>query len=84
MEAVVPSSMADAEYLEIGFAAQECIWISHLLAFVTDRGITQPEIFVENLGTIRLAEKDASGNRTRDIAPEYSWVRDLLNEKSSN
>lgn len=66
-QSVVTTSTAEAEYLEMGSAAQEFIWISRLFVFASDCSTLQPEGYVENQGSIIMAKNDASGNRTKHI-----------------
>lgn len=79
-QSVVTTSTAEAEYLAMGSAAQECIWISRLFNFASGRSTLQPEVYVDNQGSIKMAKNDASGNRTKHIDIKYHLVRDLLNE----
>lgn len=71
--------MAETQYLAMRTAAKECIGISRLFAFAACKGIPQSEIIVDNQGAIKMAKRDASGNRTKRIGLMHDLVGDLLN-----
>lgn len=81
-QSVVTTSTADAEYLALGAAEQECVWHSRMLSFVSGIAVPAPVIKVDNQGAIKMAKNDACGNRTKHIDIKYHLIQDLvLDEK---
>jgi len=80
-QSTVSASTAEAEYLALGSAAQELVWLSRVFAFVVGNGHHSiPVMHVDNQGSIRMAKNDISGNRTKHIDIKHHMVRELLND----
>lgn len=79
-QTVVTTSTAEAEYMALGSAAQECVWLGRILNFAIADRSEIPSLLVDNQGSIRMAKNDISGNRTKHIDIKYHLVRDLLRE----
>lgn len=78
-QSVVSTSSAEAEYMSMGTAAQECVWISQVYSFANGESKESPvSLYVYNQGSIKMAKNDLSGNRTKHIDIRYHLVRDLL------
>ncbi len=75
-------STADAEYIALGEAASEAIWLRQ---FVTELGLgidASIKIHVDNKAAIDIAHNPKFHNRTKHIDVQYHFVRDHI-EKGS-
>lgn len=81
-QTVVSTSTAEAEYMAMGAAAQECVWLSRMFEFALGKSELPPMMLhVDNQGSIKMAKNDASSSRTKHIDIKYHLVRDMLQEK---
>jgi hypothetical protein len=74
---VVALSTTEAEYLALGTAAQELLWIRQILHFFNHKqsGII---IYEDNEGAIKLANSNASNLRTKHIDVKHHFVKGHL------
>jgi hypothetical protein len=76
-EPVVALSTAEAEYIALTSAVQECIYLQH---FLTGLGYisTKTEIHEDNHACIALAKNPQDKKRTRHIQIRFHWIREQL------
>ena len=80
-QSTVSASTAEAEYLALGSAAQELVWLSRVFSFVAGNAEHSiPVMHVDNQGSIKMAKNDISGNRTKHIDIEHHMVREMLHQ----
>lgn len=69
---------AEEEYMDLGLATQESVWISRVLKIAAENSIESEPIIVDNWSSIKMAKTDISGNRTKHIDIKYHLVCHLL------
>jgi hypothetical protein len=76
-EPVVALSTAEAEYIALTTAVQECIYLQQ---FLTGLGYitTKTEIHEDNHACIALAKNPQDKKRTRHIQIKFHWIREQL------
>jgi len=83
-QSTVARSTTEAEYMALGAAAAEAMWIKQ---FLSEMGITPEttnlhgkpiEVFGDNQGSIRLAENPVYHARTKHIDIQHHYVRELI------
>lgn len=78
-QSVVKTSTVEAEYMAMGAAAQECVRLAWIFQFANSlKDPCRILINVDNLGSVKMAKKDASGNRTKHIDIKYHLLRYML------
>ena len=81
-QAVVATSSCEAEYIACCAATKESIWLSRLLAEITQ--LPNPEainIMMDNNGAIDLAQNSTIGERSKHIDVQYHFVRESVASK---
>jgi len=81
LQRVVTTSTMEAEYLAIGDAAKDVLWLRALLA---ELGYKQPTttIFNDNASAIHLTKHPTRHQTTKHIAVRYHFIRDLVTDKT--
>lgn len=81
-QTVVATSTAETEYMTLGIAAQECVWIPRTFTFAISANHS-PEIslLTDNDGAIKMVKKDARGTRVKHIDIEYDLVQELASKR---
>lgn len=77
-QATVALSTAEAEYVALGSAAQEAVWLRRLL---TDLNINQRQPLVireDNQGAIALAKNPVGHKRTKHIDIKHHFIREVV------
>lgn len=81
-QSLVTTSTAEAEYVSLASAAQECVWLGRLYQFVTGQKELDPiTLHADNQGSIKMAKNDSSGSRTKHIDIRYHLIRELLSQR---
>jgi len=77
----VSLSSTESEYISATSAAQECLWLKHLLDEI---GFPQGcvKIFEDNQGCIALTKNPQDVKRTRHIQLRYHFIRDLVKARA--
>lgn len=80
LQRVVSQSTMESEYLAIGDAAKDVLWLRALLA---ELGYAQPTtiLYNDNQAAITLAHHPTKHQTTKHINVRYHFIRDLVNEK---
>lgn len=68
---------AEAVHMALGLAAQKCVWLGRVYAFVTNGLQPVIKINVDNQGSVKIAKNDISGNRTNYIDIRHHLMRQL-------
>lgn len=73
----VALSTAEAEYVALSQAAQECAWLRRLLS---DLGmhVTPVVILEDNQGAIAIAKNPADHSRTKHIDIRYHYISEYV------
>ena len=77
-QATVALSTAEAEYIALGSATQEAIWLRQLLS---DRkvNVQEPtEIFEDNQGSIAMAKNPVGHKRSKHIDIRHHFIREAV------
>ena len=77
-QATVALSTAEAEYIALGSATQEAIWLCRLM---TDLNINQAKPMVireDNQGAIAMAKNPVGHKRTKHIDIKHHFIREAI------
>jgi Reverse transcriptase (RNA-dependent DNA polymerase)/Integrase core domain len=78
-QSMVALSSTEAEYIALGEAAKDAVWLREWLIAVL--GATIPiRMHCDNQATIKIATNDADSARTRHYSARHHYVRQLLKE----
>ena len=77
---VALSSMED-EYVALCSAAQETIWLRHLLSSISFEQVSPMTLHEDNQGTIALSKNPNNHPRTKHIDIKYHYIRETLEKK---
>jgi len=74
---IVAQSSCEAEYIAMAYAIKETLWIERLL---TEVGIDFDTsiIYCDNMGAIKIAQKQASTGRTKHLDIRLQMIKDLV------
>ena len=75
-QTTVALSTAEAEYMALGSAAQEAIWLRHLLSDLQVNTDDPTEIFEDNQGAIAMAKNPIGHKRTKHIDIKHHFIRE--------
>ena len=78
-QATVATSSSEAEYVALGAAATEAIWLNGLLIDLQVEALDPPIIFEDNHGCIGMA-KNLETKRSKHIDVKHHFVRDHIAE----
>lgn len=73
----VAISSTEAEYIALGEASQECIWIRRLLEDFLIKKQKTTVMFEDNQSCLKLVNTRKFSNRTKHIDTKFHFVRDL-------
>ncbi len=80
----VALSSTEAEYMALGSAVQEAIWLRQL-AYELEQNLKRPiNLYCDNQSTIKLAESEAYRHRTKHIDIRHHFVREMVLNGSIN
>jgi len=80
-QSTVALSTTEAEYLAIGAACQETIWLRSLLRELDPSAIAEPTIlYSDNQSAIKLSENNAYRARSKHIDTRHHFVRQQVKE----
>ncbi|KAM2241198.1 hypothetical protein ACFXTI_010508 [Malus domestica] len=79
----VARSSTESEYRQLAITATELVWIQQLLQELCIR-ISTPLIWCDNTSSIALASNPVFHARTKHVAVDYHFVRELVVAKSLN
>ena len=77
---MVALSSAEAEYVAGSKAAQEAVYLRHLLSDLSYEQLTPTELFEDNQGAICIAKNPVSRDRTRHIDIRVHDLRQRVEE----
>ena len=75
----VALSTAEAEYVALASAAQEAVWISHLLVDLSFSSNCPMIINEDNQAAIAIAKNPKDHSKTKHVSLKYHFVRDMVN-----
>ena len=78
---VVALSSTEAEYVALCAAAQETVWLRHLLASIRFKQKDATVVHEDNQGTIALTKNPKNHSRTKHIDIKYHFVREAVEKK---
>ena len=77
-QSTVALSTAEAEYIALGSATQEAIWLRQLLGDLKVNVSTPLEILEDNQGTIAMAKNPVGHKRTKHIDIRHHFIRETV------
>ena len=80
-QTVVALSSTEAEYVALCAAAQETVWLRHLLASIRFKQKDATVVHEDNQGTIALTKNPKNHSRTKHIDIKYHFVREAVEKK---
>ena len=83
-QATIALSTAEAEYIALGSATQEAIWLHQLLADLRIDTKTPTEISEDNQGAIAMAINPVGHKRTKHIDIKHHFIREAVQAGSIN
>ena len=82
--ATVALSMAEAEYVALGSAAQEAIWLQQLLLDLRANPEALINIFEDNQGAIAMVKNPVGHKRTKHIDIKHHFIRETMQANTIN
>ena len=80
MQKLVTLSSCEAEYVALGEAVKEALWLKHLLSEIKfPQGPVR--IYIDNQSAIKLAKNSMVRPRTKHIRMRYHWLREQVEAK---
>jgi len=77
-QSMVALSSTEAEYIALGEAAKDAVWLREWLTAVL--GVTVPiRVLCDNQAALKIAANDADSARTRHYSARHHYVRSLIN-----
>ena len=83
-QATIALSTAEAEYIALGSATQEAIWLRQLLADLRIDTKTPTEISEDNQGAIAMAKNPVGHKRTKHIDIKHHFIREAVQAGTIN
>ena len=77
-QSIVALSSTEAEYVSLSCAAQETIWMRHLLESIGFQQLDPTMISEDNQGAIALAGNPGNHPRTKHISIKYHFIREAV------
>ena len=77
-QSIVAQSTAEAEYVALYFAVQECIWIRQLLQDLKEPQNKASVVYEDNQAAIKISENPINHPKTKHIATKYHFTREQL------
>ena len=82
LQKVVTLSTTEAEYISLGSATKEVLWLQYLSDETNwSTGDTKLLINVDNQSAIKLAKNPVFHNRTKHISTRHHFIRNLIENK---
>ncbi|MBW0530115.1 hypothetical protein O181_069830 [Austropuccinia psidii MF-1] len=78
-QATIASLTCQAECMAMSFAAQECLWMSHL--FQPILGPTVPRLYSDNRTSVNIAMNVTSQKQTRHLIREFNLVNEYISKR---
>ena len=76
----VSTSTTEAEYIALGHAAREAVWIRRFINEIEIEVIGDLTLFGDNEMSIALTKNAESQHRTKHINVQHHYIRELVNE----
>jgi hypothetical protein len=80
-QVTVAMSSTESEYLALGDAVKEAIWLKGIVSELTGRNQNAVRIYGDNQGCLKLAENDAYHSRTKHIDIRAHFLRDVIERR---
>ena len=77
-QSIVAQSTAEAEYVALYFAVQECIWIRQLLQDLKEPQNKASVVYEDNQAAIKISENPIIHPKTKHIATKYHFTREQI------
>jgi hypothetical protein len=78
-QSMVALSSTEAEYIALGEAAKDAVWLREWLTAVL--GVTVPiRVLCDNSAALKIAANDSDSSRTRHYSARHHFVRELILE----
>jgi hypothetical protein len=77
-QAIVTTSSTEAEYLAMGHATKEAVWITRLLVDLGTALSMSMRIFADNQSSLLLADSEKLSSRTKHLDVQYHYVREQI------
>ena len=78
---ILALSSTEAEYVALCSAAQETIWLRHLLSSIGFEQVSPMTLHENNQGTIALSKNPNNHPRTKHIDIKYHYIRETVEKK---
>ena len=78
---IVSTSTTEAEYIALGHAAREAVWIRRFINKMTLDIVPEMTLNGDNEMSITLTKNAESQHRTKHIDVQHHYIRELVNEK---
>ena len=82
-QTIVALSSTEAEYVALGLATQQVIWLRKLLASIDFKQSEATVLYEDNQGTIALSKNPKSHSRTKHIDIKCHYVREAVEKKET-
>ena len=79
-QTTVALSTSEAEYMALGLATQEAIWLHHLLNDLHVNTTEPTEIMEDNQGTIAMTRNPVGHKRTKHIDIKHHFIREAVQD----
>jgi hypothetical protein len=80
----VALSSAEAEYIAIGYATQEAMFLRSVLEELNQLNKESTRIYVDNQSSIKIATNQTVKNRTKHIAIKFHFVKEKVENNEIN
>lgn len=74
------TSMCHAEYMAIGAACRDAVWLHSLISDILPR-IARPLLLGDNTSSVHVSSDNASNKRTRHADREFYYINEQLHKK---
>ena len=78
---IVTLSSTETEYVALCSAAQETIWLRHLLSSIGFEQVSPATLHEDNQSTIALSKNPNNHPRTKHIDIKYRYIRETVEKK---
>ena len=82
-QSVVALSSTEAEYVALSSAAQETVWLRHLLSSIGFEQSHPTILYEDNQGAIALSKNPKDHPRTKHIDIKYHYIRECMEKKEA-
>lgn len=76
---MVALSSCEAEYIVGATAACQGVWLSRLLADLTNKAAVAPLLYIDNKSALALARNPVFHDRSKHIDIRFHFIRDCIN-----